>query len=195
VGKAFGGQRGSTKMKSRSAILVLAFAPWLSPAQEKPKAQTSPICLRHLQKTNSTEDAHHEGVVQRGDEGMGFSHEKTTHHFRLYADGGAIEAEANKAKDAASRDQIRSHFGHIVTLFAAGDFSAPMLIHAQNPPGTETLKRLHDLIQYKLETTEKGARIRITTKDPDALRAVHEFMRFQISDHQTGDSLDMTKAP
>ena len=50
-------------------------------------------------------------------------------------------------------------------------------------------------MQYKLETTEKGARIRITTKDPDALRAVHEFMRFQISDHQTGDSLDMTKVP
>ena len=133
--------------------------------------------------------------MQRGDEVMGFSHEKTTHHFRLYADGGAIEAEANDAKDATSRDQIRSHFGHIVTMFAAGNFSAPMLIHAQNPPGTETLKRLQDAMQYKLETTEKGARIRITTKDPDALRAVHEFMRFQISDHQTGDSLDMTKVP
>jgi hypothetical protein len=147
------------------------------------------------QQKPSSQDEHHEGVVHRGDEVMGFSHEKTTHHFRLYSDGGAIEAEAKDAKDTASRDQIRSHFGHIVTMFAEGNFSAPMLIHAQNPPGTETMKRLRDAIQYKLETTEKGARIRITTKDPEALRAVHEFLRFQIADHQTGDSPEVTKVP
>jgi TusA-related sulfurtransferase len=70
-----------------------------------------------------------------------------------------------------------------------------MLIHAQNPPGTETMKRLREAIQYKLETTERGAIIRITTKDADALRAVHEFMRFQIADHQTGDTTEITKAP
>lgn len=137
----------------------------------------------------------HEGVVERGDKVMGFSHEKTTHHFRLYSDGGAIEAEADDAKDPASRDQIRFHFEHIVTMFAAGDFSAPMLIHAQNPPGSEAMKRLRNAIEYKLDSTEKGARIRITTKDPEALRAVHEFLRFQISDHQTGDSPEVTKGP
>ncbi len=126
---------------------------------------------------------------------MGFSHEKTAHHFRLYTDGGAIEVEANDAQDTASRDEIRSHLEHIEAMFAAGNFSAPMLIHAQNPPGTEGMKRLRETIQYKLDTTEKGARIRITTKDANALSAVHEFLRFQISDHQTGDSLDVTKVP
>ncbi len=33
------------------------------------------------------------------------------------------------------------------------------------------MKSLRHEIQYKLETTKKGARIRITTKDPEALRA------------------------
>lgn len=140
------------------------------------------------QQKPSPQGEHHEGVMHRGDEVMGFSHEKTTHHFRLYSDGGAIEAEAKDAKDTASRDQIRSHFRHIATMFAAGNFSAPMLIHAQNPPGTETMKRLRNAIEYKLESTEKGGRIRITTKDAEALRAVQEFLRFQIADHQTGDS-------
>jgi hypothetical protein len=28
------------------------------------------------------------GINARGDQGMGFSHEKTTHHFHLLADGG-----------------------------------------------------------------------------------------------------------
>ena len=126
---------------------------------------------------------------------MGFSHEQTAHHFRLYADGGAIEAESNDAQDTASRDEIRGHFGHIATMFAAGDFSAPMLIHEQNPPGTEEMKQLRSAIQYHVENTERGGRIRITTKSPEALRAVHKFLRFQIADHQTGDTAEITKVP
>ena len=165
-------------------------------AQQKPP-DTAPemsVCPMHAQNP-SPQDQHHQGVAQRGDEVMGFSHEKTTHHFRLYPDGGAIEAEANDPKDTASRDQIRSHFGHIVTMFTAGDFSAPMLIHAQNPPGTEGMKPLRNMIEYKVESTEKGARIHIITKDAEALHAVHEFLRFQIADHQTGDSAEVTKVP
>lgn len=173
--------------------VVLALGLFHSQAQEKPAEPASSICPAHPRQKPPAEEGRHQGVVQRGDEVMGFSHEKTKHHFRLYADGGAIEAEVNDSKDAASRDEIRSHFGHIAKLFAEGDFSAPMLIHAENPPGTEAMKRLRDAIEYKLESTEKGARIRITTKDAEALRAVHEFLRFQITDHRTGDSTDVTK--
>jgi hypothetical protein len=182
-------------MKVFSLAVILASGVFTSLAQEKPAAQPSPMCPAHYQQKPPSQDQHHEGVVQRGDQVMGFSHEKTTHHFRLYADGGAIEVEANDAQDTASRDEVRSHLEHIVTMFAAGNFSAPMLIHAQNPPGAEGMKRLRDSIHYKLESTEKGAQIRITTKDPKALSAVHEFLRFQIADHQTGDSPDVTKVP
>jgi hypothetical protein len=178
-------------------LIVFAFGFSACLAQDKPKegAMDMAFCPIREQAGTSQSDPHHQGVVKRGDEVMGFSHEKTAHHFRLYPDGGAIEAEANDAKDPASRDQIRSHFEHIATMFAAGNFSAPMLIHAQNPPGAGTMKRLRNAIEYKVEFTEKGGRIRITTKDAEALRAVHEFLRFQIADHQTGDSLDVTKVP
>ena len=178
-----------------SIVVILASSIFSPQAQEKPVEQASFTCPAHPQQKPSAEEGHHQGVVKRGDEVMGFSHEKTTHHFRLYPDGGAIEAEANDPKDSASRDEIRSHFTHIAKLFAEGDFSAPMLIHAQNPPGTEGMKRMRNAIEYKLETTEKGARIHIITKDAEALRAVHEFLRFQIADHQTGDTTDITKAP
>ncbi len=30
------------------------------------------------------QDSHHQGVDERGDHVMGFSHEKATHHFLLY---------------------------------------------------------------------------------------------------------------
>ncbi len=70
-----------------------------------------------------------------------------------------------------------------------------MLIHAQNPTGTEAMKRLRDSIQYNVEDAERGTRIRITTKNPEALQAVHRFLRFQIADHQTGDATEITKVP
>src|ERR1043165_3150342 len=85
---------------------------------------------------------HHAGVNERGDRVMGFSHEKTAHHFRLYDDGGAIEVEARDAADTASRDQIRGHLGHIAKMFADGNFNAPMLIHARTVPGTLVMSKL-----------------------------------------------------
>jgi len=143
------------------------------------------------------------GVQSRGDHVMGFSHEKTTHHFRLYADGGAIEVTANDPadrsavanQDAASRDQIRMHLRHIAEMFSEGHFAAPMLIHAQNPPGADVMKRLRGEIRYLYSDLARGAQIRIVTKNAEALKAVHEFLLFQIRDHHTGDPQSVTSPP
>ena len=136
----------------------------------------------------SAQDHQHSAVDKRGDHVMGFSHEKTTHHFLLHKDGGAIEVTANSADDTASRDQIRSHLGHIATMFAAGNFAAPMLVHGKDVPGTAAMSQLREKINYRCEKIDGGARIQISTGDAKALDAIHEFLRFQISDHGTGDS-------
>jgi hypothetical protein len=141
--------------------------------------------------TLSVNAQHHEDVNKRGDRAMGFSHARTTHHFRLKSDGGLIEVTANDAGDAASRDQIRTHLQHIAKKFAAGDFAAPMFIHAKTPPGVPAMKRLKAGIKYQFEEIERGGQVRISTGNPDAIKAIHEFLRFQINDHQTGDSTDV----
>lgn len=133
-------------------------------------------------------DPHHESVNQHGDHVMGFSHEKTTHHFRLNADGGAIEVTANDPKDTESRDAIRMHLTHIAGMFAEGNFEAPMMIHGQVPPGVPVLQKLKSEVRYRFENIDRGGRVRISTRNADALEAVHEFLRFQIADHQTGDA-------
>lgn len=130
-------------------------------------------------------------MMNRGDQAMGFSHEKTTHHFRLSKDGGAIEVEANDAKDDTSRDQIRQHLSHIAKMFADGNFKIPMFIHDQTPPGVEIMQRHKGEIQYAFEETDHGARVRITTKNEDTRSAVHDFLRFQISEHKTGDPTEI----
>jgi hypothetical protein len=125
---------------------------------------------------------------------MGFSHARTTHRFRLTRDGGAIEVTANDAKDTESGDQIKSHLEHISRLFAEGDFTKPMFTHGKTPPDVSVMTRLKSEIAYRYESTERGGRVRMTTTNAEALAAIHDFLRFQIQDHRTGDSLDVEPA-
>lgn len=148
---------------------------------------------KQTQAGKSDHDAHHDGVNKRGDQAMGFSHAKTTHHFRLKKSGGIIEVTANDSTDTTSRDQIRTHLKHIAGKFAQGDFTAPMFIHSQTPAGVPAMKRLKAEIKYEFAEIEGGAQVRISTSNADAIKSIHEFLRFQINDHKTGDSLEINQ--
>jgi hypothetical protein len=80
-----------------------------------------------------------------------------------------------------------------VKHISQGDFAIPMLIHATVPPGVETMKRSGNKIAYEAENIVRGAQLRITTQDAEALTAIYSFLRFQIQDHQTGDSLEVQR--
>jgi len=133
--------------------------------------------------------AHHAVVESHGDRAMGFPHGKTTHHFRMLGDGGAIEIAANDPEDKTNREAIRSHLAHIAMSFGAGDFSAPMFIRDGVPPGVTTMKLLKSTIHYAYQETPAGGRVSIESQDPIAVAAIHDFLRFQITDHQTDDAL------
>ena len=127
---------------------------------------------------------HHTAVDTRGDHVMGFSHEKTKHSFKLYEDGGAVEVRGNDAESIAA---IRSHLKEIAREFAAGNFDKPKAIHDRVVPGVPVLKELGARVTYTWEELDRGARVRFQTADTRGIAAVHEFMRFQIEDHRTGD--------
>jgi TusA-related sulfurtransferase len=131
---------------------------------------------------------HQAEVEKHGDEAMGFPHDKTTHHFRLYSDGGAIEVTANDGKDSQDIQAIRSHLTHIVKMFSEGNFSIPMFVHSQMPPGVSAMSEKRAEISYFLDELPAGGRVRIKTTNPDALKAIHDFLRFQIEDHHTEDT-------
>ena len=131
---------------------------------------------------------HQKEVNERGDHVMGFDHEKTVHHFELKPDGGIIRAEAMDASDENSIESIRRHFVEISGLFSNGDFSKPAMIHDRVPPGVSVMTRLKKEIHYSTHEIAKGSEVRIKTSNQEALKAIHEFLRFQIEDHATGDS-------
>ncbi len=182
------------KMKIKVSFVILSVSITLFGA-----CASQPFTQMRNENNNSTNQTHHghgdhlAQVNERGDMAMGFSHQKTTHRFRLLADGGAIEVTANDAGDAESRDQIRQHFGHITQMFSNGNFEAPMLTHGKTPPGVSVLQKLKTEITYQYEEIERGGRVRITTANKEALIAVHEFLRFQIADHQIEDSTEIEK--
>jgi hypothetical protein len=146
--------------------------------------------MKDGENSKTHQDAHHAALDERGARGMGFSQTATAHHFLLKPDGGVIQVEVKDGSDASNRDLVRQHLSHVARAFAEGDFETPALVHERVPPGADVMRRLKSDISYTYEETEAGGRVRISTRNAEALAAVHDFLRFQIEDHQTGDPLN-----
>ena len=128
-------------------------------------------------------------VDRRGALAMGFDQDKTVHHFLLQESGGAIVVAAKEATDTASIMQIRSHFQEIAASFANGVFDKPVATHGELPPGAATMTANAALIRYRYEERADGASVVLETADRATRRAIHDFLRYQIVEHKTGDSL------
>ena len=151
----------------------------------------STLLLHAKHQEKQTTQKQMDEMNMRGDKHMGFDHLKTTHHFFLAKDGGAIQVEANDAKDTDSRDQIRGHLRHITMMFSEGNFDVPILVHEKTPPGSKVMAKLKNNISYEYKETDRGARIEISTRNTKALKAIHDFLKFQIKEHNTGDPLEV----
>ena len=168
----------------KTVIAFLIFSGLQLGAQDM---QSCPMHKEHLKAASQ----HQVDVEQHGDEAMGFPHDKTTHHFRLYSGGGAIEVTANDSKDSQNIQAIRSHLTHIATMFSNGEFSIPMFVHDQVPPGVPVMKEKRTEISYSFEELSAGGAVHIKTTNSEALKAIHDFLRFQIEDHHTGDATEI----
>jgi hypothetical protein len=156
---------------------------------QETRAENGAWQVAATQTIQSPKSSSQHAMEHHGEHVMGFSQTKTAHHFLLTKDGGVIEVSAKDPKDTVSEEQIRMHLQHITSAFARGDFTDPMEVHGQTPPGVPTMKRLKAKIQYKFEETDRGGRVLIHSDNAKAIGAIHDFLRFQIREHHTGDSL------
>ena len=141
---------------------------------------TCPMHEQHMKAAHADVDARHDT--------FGMSHDTSHHNFRLLKDGGAIELRANDANDTATVVVIRKHLREVEESFAKNDFSTPAFVHGHAPDGVAEMKRLARRIRYQYEDVDSGGRIRMTSTDPKALAAIHDFMKFQVNEHRTTDS-------
>ena len=125
----------------------------------------------------------------RGEQAMGFDQHRTSHHFLLEKSGGVIRVQAIEPSDQTSRTQIQSHLAAITNAFSQGNFTIPAKVHVVEPPGVEEMRALKGSIRYSYTPTGQGGEVEISSQDPRALAAIHKFLRFQIAEHATGNSV------
>ena len=146
------------------------------------------VCLVSTPLSLSARQDHQTPSHQHAASVMGFDQDRTAHHFLLFPDGGAIDVGVADIADAKNRDAIRSHLSHIAMMFGSGNFTAPMLVHdSSSVPGTKTMAERKAAIRFQYVETPNGGRVNIVTTDAAALAGVHEFLKYQIAEHKTGD--------
>jgi hypothetical protein len=155
-------------------------------AQQHPSMPPGMTHEEHLAQLQREAD-----LKKRGAATMGFDQDRATHHFLLARDGGTIRVEAATISDGATRDAIRAHLREVAAAFADGDFRAPVATHGGMPPGAATMQAFRATLRYVFDERPGGGDVRIVTADAQALAGVHEFLRYQIREHQTGDPLEV----
>lgn len=121
----------------------------------------------------------------RGQVAMGVDQYTSTHRFDALPDGGRIELQRD-AEDPEGIATIRRHLQEIAGAFRKGDFSTPAFVHLREMPGTREMTERRAALTYTYRELPRGGEVRITTRDPQALRAVHAFMAAQRHDHRAG---------
>jgi hypothetical protein len=158
-------------------------------APATPDPATCPMHAQHMAEaaTTANADDEHGAAVDTRHDTFGMPHDGVRHSFRLLRTGGVIELQST-GDDAKRVAAIREHLRSVAADFTKADFEKPLFVHGTMPDGVSEMVRLHEAIEYKFHELPKGGEVRISTKDPAALEAVHKFLRFQVVEHRTGDS-------
>ena len=128
-------------------------------------------------------------LQSRGKIAMGVDQYTSAHQFDDLADGGRIELQRDSSDTAGVRT-IRQHLSGIARQFAAGEFSNPAFVHASEVPGTATMRARRSAIHYRFHPLPGGGEVRITSRDSEAVAAIHQFLAYQRREHQAAGSVE-----
>lgn len=127
-------------------------------------------------------DTSYASMQARGQMAMGVDQRRSHHVFDDLPDGGRIELQADSA-DSTAIAAIRAHLSTVASAFQAGNFSTPAFVHAGAVPGTSVMAARRSLITYAFTALPRGGEVRMTTRDAEALRAIHQFLAYQREEH------------
>jgi hypothetical protein len=131
-------------------------------------------------------DSSFAALQQRGETAMGVNQYTSQHVFEPLAGGGRIVLQ-RKERDSIGEATIRAHMREIASAFSRGDFAVPGFVHAMGEvPGTAVMGRLKSEITYTPRDLPAGAEVVISTGNPEAVAAIHQFLAFQRTDHRAG---------
>ena len=159
------------------AITLMSLAACDAAKRSQAVAAPAPLSAENADSAFKAMDHRHGNVI-------GVDPLAMAHRFEAVPDGGDIVLERG-VHDELGINQIRSHLLLISRGFKRGDFTIPGFVHSQKVPGTTIMADKGDLITYTVDDLPHGGAIRIRTRDPEALKAIHSFIAFQIAEHRT----------
>jgi hypothetical protein len=125
-------------------------------------------------------------LQQRGEMAMGVDQYTSQHVFEPLPDGGRVVLQ-RKERDPKGEATIRAHMRTIAAAFSRGDFALPGFVHATSEvPGTAAMKRLKQDITYSPRDLPGGGEVVISSRNQEAVAAIHDFLAFQRMDHRAG---------
>jgi hypothetical protein len=160
--------RNPALLRSLAAITLIAACSRSQP--DKVAATTTPV------------DTAFGAMQHRGGMAMGVDQYTSTHKFDVTPDGGTVQLQRD-TNDSLGVAQIRAHMKLIQHAFEAGDFSTPAFVHAQDMPGTAVMTKKRGAIKYAYADLPLGGEVRVTSSDPEAIKAIHDFMLAQRAEH------------
>jgi hypothetical protein len=99
-------------------------------------------------------------------------HTPPTHRATVLPDGGRLDVQI-AGDDAETVAMIREHIRQFSLQMAAGELKGDALKCA---PGLEGIAAARSAITFKYADLPKGASLTVVTRDPNALRAIHQFI-------------------
>ena len=139
----------------------------------------------------SAADSAFRALQDRGRAAMGVDQYTSPHVFEDTPDGGRVVLERG-VEDSAGVATIRAHMRDVASAFARGDFAIPGFVHAREVPGTSVMSAKRAAITFTPVDRPRGGELRIASADPEAVRAIHEFLAFQRQDHRAAGHEGMT---
>jgi hypothetical protein len=114
---------------------------------------------------------------------------KIVQHYYLVKNGGVIEFAAKDPNDSATVAVLQKYFETQKDLFEKGKNDADADVHGKLPDGVPILKKLRNEITFFAVKNDDGGALRMFSTNDQARQAIQDFLKFQISEHKTGDPL------
>jgi hypothetical protein len=165
----------------QTPTLLLVVLGALACGERRSTADTAPTTLGR-----DSADSSFALVQARGRTAMGVDQYTSSHEFESMPDGGRITLTRDPT-DTAGGARIRAHMQEIAASFRQGNFELPGFVHDQEVPGTAVMRARQAQIRYTPDSVAGGGQLRINSRDPVAIAAIHEFLAFQRRDHRAGD--------
>jgi hypothetical protein len=157
-------------VRTLSLIVVIAVLASLAAAQAAPTPDPE-------QEMNS-----------RFSKAVGVPLDKFILHYYLVKNGGVVELAAKDPSDTSTIEAIQKYLQGQKELWEKGKETVVTDIHGKFPEPAATMKKLRNEITFYMAKTDAGGVLRMFSINDQARVAIQDYMKFEISEHKTGDS-------